>query len=225
MSKPNQAKKDNDHKGFKATALGLTGVGVASMAPKNILGYETVYHGVPHDDIIKSIKKNGLLKRYAGSSSGAADVRAGHATPDQLKGRVFTTKNKAYAHNYTHAHSFMRDPDRIAEMKVPYRHKGRLHVDHVMAGLASGKIHMEGTDLDVAKKLLEGTNVYKHSIPTRFIKGSDNYKGISQFAHLGNMKRYLSQPGGKARMAKGVAQLVGAGALAYAAKKIASKKS
>ena len=58
-------------------------------------------------------------------------------------------------------------------------------------------------------------------IGTRFIKGSDSYKGIKQFATKRNMKRYLSTSSGKKRFAVGLANAaVATGGAAYAGSKI-----
>lgn len=214
------SKKQKADQGFTKTdaQIGSAGAGVlvGVHAPRNLLGYESVHHGTPYSESIASIKKHGLRKSYAGSMAAGNDVKAGKASLKEVKGRVFTTKNKQYAKHYTHAISILQDPSKVLSMKVPYRHPGTLPRDVVVDRLAAEKGY--------SPNQINHIRVYKHSIRPRFIEGSDGYKGVKQFATAGNLRRYLSRPGGKLRMAKGIAQAATAGALMYNIKRLQDKK-
>ena len=202
--------------------LGSSGA-MAYSAPKNVLGYHKVYHGTPRGHV--AIKDQGLRKSMAGTGAGGVDVNVGHANPSDIKGKVFTTTNPEYAKRYTNRISALQNMDDVIKMRVPYRHKGRMARDTVVDRIINREI--DGVTDDHVKQFKQArkvTRVYKHSIPARFIEGSDKYKGVKQFLNKGHIRRYLAQPGGKARMALGVGQLLGAGALAYGAAKIAGKK-
>ena len=200
--------------------VGALGAYTLSKAPKNILGYERVHHGTPYKGAIEGIKKHGLKKSFSGTSAAGADVHKGRATLDEVKGKVYTATNKNYAKAYTDPFGLgLTDSSQVASMKVPYRPKGRMAKDVVLDRLVGKNL------FNKAVVKLHGIRVYKHSIPTRFIENSDGYKGVKQFATAGNMRRYLSQPGGKLRFAKGLAQIAGGAALLAQVKKIQDKKS
>lgn len=202
-------------------------------AQQRVMGYETVHHGTPKHENVMSIKKHGLKKSHAGTGAGAIDMAVGHVDKDNLKGRVFTTTNKLYASHYTKGNIF-EGPDlrKVVTAHVPYRAKSRLHTDKIMHeaanGVGVGK-NMGQAERANAKRLLEQTRVYKHGIKTRFIEGGKDYAGKKQFLNSGHMRRYLSQAGGKARFATGVAQTaasasLGALTLRNAAKTLKEKK-
>lgn len=215
-------------------ALTAAGAIVAtSGAQQRLMGYETVHHGTPKHENAMAIKKHGLKKSHAGTGAGAIDMAVGHVDKDNLKGRVFTTTNKAYAGHYTKGNVFASPDERkVVTAHMPYRAKSRLHTDKIMHeaanGIGVGK-NMGKAEQANAKRLLEQTRVYRHGIKTRFIEGGKDYAGKKQFLNAGHMRRYLSQAGGKARLATGVAQTaasagLGALTLRNAAKTIKEKR-
>lgn len=224
-----EKKTKNRHEGLTAAGAILA----TSGAQQRLMGYETVHHGTPKHENVMAIKKHGLKKSHAGTGAGAIDMAVGHVDKDNLKGRVFTTTNKAYASHYTKGNIFETPDERkVVTAHVPYRAKSRLHTDKIMheaaSGVGVGK-NMSKAEQINAKNLLKQTRVYKHGIKTRFIEGGKDYAGKKQFLNSGHMRRYLSQAGGKARLATGVAQTVasaGLGALTLrnAAKTLKEKK-
>lgn len=224
-----EKKKKNRHEGLTAGGAILASSG----AQQRLMGYETVHHGTPKHENVMSIKKHGIKKSHAGTGAGAADMAVGHVDRDNLKGRVFTTTNKTYASHYTKGNLF-EGPDtrKVVTAHVPYRAKSRLHTDKIMHEAANGVgvgENMGQAERANAKRLLKQTRVYKHGIKTRFIEGGKDYAGKKQFLNAGHMRRYLSQAGGKARFATGVAQSavsagLGALTLRNAAKTLKEKK-
>lgn len=224
-----EKKTKNRHEALTAGGALLA----TSGAQQRLMGYETVHHGTPKHENAMSIKKHGLKKSHAGTGAGAIDMAVGHVDKDNLKGRVFTTTNKAYASHYTKGNIFESPDERkVVTAHMPYRAKSRLHTDKIMheasQGIGAGK-NMGKAEQANAKRLLEQTRVYKHGIKTRFIEGGKDYAGKKQFLNAGHMRRYLSQAGGKARFATGVAQSavsagLGALTLRNAAKTLKEKK-
>jgi hypothetical protein len=221
MSKEN-AKKDQR----KATLAGAASAVLASKAPKNVLGYEKVYHGTPSSKSADSIRQTGIRKSRAGTGVAAADIAAGHLKPKDVKGKVFTTKNKFLADAHRPNVGGMHLGETL-KARVPYRAKHRLAEDTAMADAAKGKVATEIKGAQAAaKRHLKDLRIYKHSVKPRFIAGGAKDGGRRQFATKGNMHRYLSQAGGKARFAKGVAQAAGAvgGGMYAVAKAIKARK-
>lgn len=209
--------KDKD----KATLAGAASAVLASRAPKNLLGYEKVHHGTS-TSASQSIKKTGLKKSYSGSGVAANDVAMGRATHDQVKGKVYTSTMASVADAHRPGLGEFKMGNRLTA-RVPYRAKKRLAEDHVFKNMVEGKdsySNYNRAQRAMAKPQLKSLRIYKHSIPSRFIEGSHDYAGRKQFASKGNLRRYLSQAGGKARFTKGVAEAAGAGAAGlYAAAK------
>lgn len=230
LHKQAQEKKEKN----RHVALTAAGSVVASSgAQGRLMGYETVHHGTTKHENVMSIKKHGLKKSHAGTGAGAVDMAVGHVDKDNLKGRVFSTTNKTYASHYT-KNGIFDSPDerKVVTAHMPYHAKSRLHTDKIMdeaaRGVGVGK-NMSKAEQTNAKRLLDQTRVYKHGIKTRFIEGGKDYAGKKQFLNAGHMRRYLSQAGGKARFATGVAQSaasagLGALALRNAAKSLKEKK-
>lgn len=216
------SKKRGEMVGDKPSLIPAALLGSAPLvyhAPKNILGYHKVFHGTPigHD----SIKAKGLRKGLAGTGSGGVDIKAGSTDAANIRGKVFTTTDPKYALGYTNKYASMKTMDDVIKMRVPYRHKGRMARDVVVDKIINREIGpVDEYNIERFIKHRKNTHVYKHSIPARFIEGSSTYKGISQFANKGHIRRYLAQPGGKARMALGIGQLLGAGGLVYGAHKL-----
>ena len=206
-----QAQEDKKKKNRHEAATALGAVAVSKGAQGRLMGYETVHHGTSKDDNVASIKKNGLKKSLSGTGAGAGDVAAGQVKAEHLKGRVFTTTNKPYAQHYTKKDLFSSEsPDRIITAHVPYRAKSRLSKDMIMDDVAHGRGQLgagAGKMQHMNAKLLQGqSRIYNHSIKSRFIEGGKGYAGKKQFLNAGHMRRYLSQAGGKARFATGLAQ-------------------
>lgn len=223
MAKVKDKAKDKD----KAVLAGAASAVLATRAPKNILGYEKVHHGT-NTPAAESIKKTGLRKSYSGSGVAANDVALGRATHHDVKGKVYTSTMASVADVHRPGLGDMKMGKRLTA-RVPYRAKKRLAEDHVFKNMVEGKdSHTNYTPAQRAalKPQLKSLRIYKHSIPSRFIEGGHDYKGRGQFVHKGNLRRYLSQAGGKARFAKGVAQAAGAGAsgLYAAAKAIKARR-
>ena len=205
------SKETVDKEKRKAGLAGAASAVLASKAPKNVLGYEKVYHGTSHE-AAKSILKTGLKKSKSGSGVAANDVALGRATHDEVKGKVYTTRQKALADNHQPGIHTVKI-GRTLTARVPYRAKKRLAKDHVISRIADGTDNLtKGNPAQKygAKLGQRHLRIYKHSIGTRFIEGGKDYAGRKQFATKGNMRRYLSQAGGKARFAKGIAQAAGA---------------
>lgn len=195
--------------------VGLAGAASAVLAhrsSKNLLGYEKVYHGTSTQSGADSIRRTGIRKSRAGTGIAANDIAAGHLKPKDVKGKVFTSRNKSLADNHRPLVGTLRMGDTV-KARMPYRAKHRLAEDTALKDIASGKVGKEipGAQAGAARHLKD-LRVYKHDVKSRFIEGGKNYGGRKQFATKGNMHRYLSQAGGKARFAKGVAQAVSAGA-------------
>lgn len=217
--------KNAEKEGRKSALAGAASAVLASKAPKNVLGYEKVYHGT-NSPAAQSIKKHGLQKSKAGSGVAAGDVAAGHLHPKDAKGKVFTTKNKFLADAHQPKMGNMNFGTTL-KARVPYRAKHRLAEDTVMKNTAAGKVATEIKGAQSAAKAhLKDLRIYKHGISSRFIEGGHKYGGRKQFATKGNIRRYFAQAGGKARFAKGVAQAAGAaGAGMYSvAKAIKARK-
>lgn len=225
-----EKKSKNRHEGLSAAGA----IAAAQGSRGRLMGYETVHHGTAKDENVGSIKKDGLKKSLAGTGAGAGDMAAGQVKAKDLKGRVFTTTNKAYAQHYTKRDIFSSaDARRVVTAHVPYRAKSRLSKDMVMDDVANGRGKL-GAGADKAQrlnaKLLQGqSRIYNHSIKSRFVEGGKGYAGKKQFLNAGHMRRYLSQAGGKARFATGVAQVaastgLGALTLRNAAKTLKEKK-
>lgn len=212
-----QAKSEKH--GDKAIVAGAAAAALGHKAPKNLLGYEKVYHGTG-DESAASIKKTGLKKSKSGTGIAANDVAAGRATHAEVKGKVYTTRQRALADNHQPGIANFK-MGKTLTARVPYRAKKRLATDHVIKRIAEGTDpYTKGNHAQQvgAKMGMKHLRIYKHSIGTRFIEGADGYKGRAQFANKGNIRRYLAQAGGKARFAKGVVQAAGsAGAGLYAA--------
>lgn len=225
-----EKKKKERHEGLTAGGAILASSG----AQQRLMGYETVHHGTSKNDNVASIKKDGLKKSLSGTGAGAGDVSAGHVKAENLKGRVFATTNKSYAQHYTKKDLLSSEsPDRIVTAHVPYRAKSRLSKDMIMDDIAHGRGKVGagvGKVQRMTAKLLQGqSRIYNHSIKSRFIEGGKDYAGKKQFLNAGHMRRYLSQAGGKARFATGVAQSavsagLGALTLRNAAKTLKEKK-
>lgn len=217
--------KNTEKEGRKSALAGAASAILGSKAPKNLLGYEKVYHGT-NNAAAKSIRQSGLRKKYSGSGVAAADVKVGHLDPKDAKGKIYTTRNKflADAHQPRMGNATMGS---TVKARVPYRAKKRLAEDTVLKNTAAGKVGQEIPGAQRAAKLhLKDLRIYKHGIRPRFIEGGKGYAGRKQFATKGNMRRYLSQAGGKARFAKGVAQAAGSAGLAMysVAKAIKARK-
>lgn len=213
------SKQNADKEKKKSALAGAASAVLASKAPQNVLGYEKVHHGTSHK-AAGEIKKTGLKKSKSGSGIAANDVALGRAKASDVKGKVYTTKQRATADLHQPA-MFGHRTGQTLTARVPYRAKSRLAKDHVIENIANGTDNMTRGNkhqqfaAKVAKKHLR---IYKHGISSRFIEGGKDYGGRKQFATKGNMRRYLSQAGGKARFAKGVAQAAGAvGSGLYAA--------
>lgn len=208
--------KDSDKK--KSALAGAASAVLASRAPKNLLGYEKVHHGTSAE-AAKSILQTGLKRSKGGTGVGANDAALGRVHKKDLSGRVFTSRLKETADNHQPNLAGLK-MGRTVTARVPYRGKNRLHRDVVFDKMINGTDnHTNYGRLQRHMARYERANlrIYKHSIPTRFIEGSKNHAGHAQFATKGNLRRYLSQAGGKARFAKGVAQAAGsAGAGMYA---------
>lgn len=207
------SKQNAEKEGRKSALAGAASAVLANKAPKNLLGYEKVYHGTS-SEASKSIKKTGLKKSKSGSGVAANDVALGRATHDEVKGKVYTTRQKALADNHQPGLGSFKMGNTLTA-RTPYRAKHRLAKDHVIERMANGTDHY--TKGNAAQQMgakigQKHLRIYKHSIGTRFIEGAEGYKGRRQFATKGNMRRYLSQAGGKARFAKGVAQAAGSAA-------------
>ena len=195
----------DEKQGKKSALAGAASAVIGARAPKNLLGYEKVYHGT-NNSAAKSVRRSGLRKKYSGSGVAAADVKVGHLDPKDAKGKIYTTRNKflADAHQPKMGNVAMGT---TLKARVPYRAKKRLAEDTVLKNTAAGKIGKEIPGAQMAAKAhLKDLRIYKHGIRSRFIEGGKDYAGRKQFATKGNMRRYLSQAGGKARFAKGVAQ-------------------
>ena len=203
--------KKNENILGKQIGLGLIG------ATKNLLGYENVHHGTDTAHKVDSIKSKGLKKSFSGTGTSSVDVNLGRANMNEVKGKVYTSTSHDYAKHYTDPLGIRKDSSKVVKMKVPYRDKSRLARDIVVERLAKE----QGVNNFAATHHLR---IYKHSIPTRFIEGSKDYKGVKQFASSGNMRRYLSTTSGKLRMAKGIAQLAGSAALIAQVKKMQDRK-
>lgn len=205
------SKENADKEKRKAGLAGAASAVLASKAPQNVLGYDKVYHGTSHK-AADSIKRSGLKKSYSGSGIAANDVALGRAKPSDVKGKVYTTKQRATAD--LHQPSFFgHRSGQTVTARVPYRAKSRLAKDHVIENIANGTDNITRGNKSqqfAAKMGKKHLRIYKHSISPRFIEGGKNYGGRKQFATKGNMRRYLAQAGGKARFAKGVAQAAGA---------------
>lgn len=209
------SKKTAEKEGRKSTLAGAASAVLASKAPKNVLGYEKVYHGT-NSPAAKSIKQTGLRKSKSGTGVGAADEALGRVSQKDLKGKVFTSTNRMTANNHQPKFGNMAMGDTL-KARVPYRGKKRLARDVVFDRMINGQD--KHTNYGAAQRLMargERSNlrIYKHSIPSRFIEGGKGYAGRKQFASAGNMRRYLATGGGKLRFAKGVAQAAGSGAAA-----------
>lgn len=204
--------KDAERK--KSALAGAASAVLGARAPKNLLGYEKVYHGT-NSGAAQSILNSGLKKSKAGSGVAGADVAAGRVAPSAVKGKVFTSRMKITATNHQPKLAGMPFGRNI-KARVPYRSKSRLGKDEVFENMVSGKdkhVNYSKMQRRFANVELKNLRIYRHSIPTRFIEGSKDYAGRRQFASSGNMRRYLSQAGGKARFAKGVAQAAGSAGL------------
>lgn len=216
MSKQN-AEKD----GRKSALAGAASAVLAHKAPKNVLGYEKVYHGTNHN-AAAAIKKTGLKKSKSGSGVAAVDVNLGRATHAEVKGKVYTTRQKAVA-DFHQPKMGNYSTGQTLTARVPYRSNKRLAKDVVIERIAAGTDPVTKTNhaqQALARGAKEHLRIYRHSISPRFIEGGHKYGGRRQFATVGNMRRYLSQAGGKARFAKGLAQAAGsAGAGMYAVAK------
>lgn len=205
----------------KAALAGAASAVLASRAPKNLLGYEKVHHGT-NTAASQSIKKTGLKKSYAGSGVAGNDVAFGRATHNDVKGKVYTSTMASVADAHRPGLGEFKMGNRLTA-RVPYRAKKRLAEDHVFKNMVEGKdshTNYNRAQRTLAKPQYKSLRIYKHSIPSRFIEGGHDYKGRGQFVNKGNLRRYLSQAGGKARFAKGVAEAGAAGASGlYAAAK------
>jgi len=192
----------------KSALAGVASAALAGSAPKNLLGYEKVYHGTSRS-AARHIQAGGLKKSKSGTGVGRNDVAYGRATMNEVKGKVYTTKNRATADLH---HPFGKGTGETLTARVPYRAKHRLAKDHVLERTAKGTDSYTAgnkTEQLNAKAALKDLRIYKHDVKSRFIEGSKDYGGRRQFATKNNLHRYLSQAGGKARFAKGVAQAVG----------------
>lgn len=199
----------------KSVLGGAAAAVLGAKAPKNVLGYEKVYHGTSLS-AARSIRETGLKKSKSGSGVAANDVAAGRATAKEVRGKVYTSTNRMTADNHQPRFGDHK-MGTVVSAKVPYRPKKRLARDHVFDRMVNGTDNATNyTPMQrrLAKSEQGALRIYKHSIPSRFIDGGHNSGGAKQFATKGNMRRYLSTGGGKARFAKGVAQAAGAGASA-----------
>jgi hypothetical protein len=204
------SKETVDKEKRKAGLAGAASAVLASKAPQNVLGYDKVHHGTSHA-AAGSIKKTGLKKSKSGSGVAANDVALGRAKASDVKGKVYTTKQRATA-DLHQPNVFGYRSGQTLTARVPYRAKSRLAKDHVIENIANGTDNLtRGNKAQqfAAKMGKKHLRIYKHSISSRFIEGGKGYGGRKQFASKGNMRRYLSQAGGKARFAKGVAQAAG----------------
>lgn len=204
------SKETVDKEKRKAGLAGAASAVLASKAPQNVLGYDKVHHGTSHA-AAGSIKKTGLKKSKSGSGVAANDVALGRAKASDVKGKVYTTKQRATA-DLHQPNVFGYRSGQTLTARVPYRAKSRLAKDHVIENIANGTDNItRGNKAQqfAAKMGKKHLRIYKHSISSRFIEGGKGYGGRKQFASKGNMRRYLSQAGGKARFAKGVAQAAG----------------
>lgn len=213
------SRENAEKEGRKSALAGAASAVLASKAPKNILGYEKVYHGTSKD-AARSILKSGLKRSKSGTGVAANDVGLGRATKAEVTGKVYTTRQKALADNHQPGFGAYKIGHTVTA-RVPYRGKKRLAKDVVIERMAAGTDeYTKGNHFQQrgAQAAREHLRIYRHSIGSRFIEGSHNYKGRHQFATMGNMRRYLAQAGGKARFAKGVAQAAGSiGAGLYSA--------
>ena len=220
------SKESAKSEGRKSALAGAASAVLASKSSKNILGYEKVYHGTPSMAAAKSIRATGIRKSKAGSGVAASDIKAGHVHANDVKGKVYTTRNKLLADAHRPDMGGVRLGETL-KARVPYRAKHRLAKDTVFENMAAGKLEheMKGSTAS-GKAHLKNLRIYKHSVKPRFIAGGDHDGGRRQFATKGNMRRYLSQAGGKARFAKGVAQAAGAvgGGMYAVAKAIQARK-
>lgn len=218
--------KNAEKEGRKSALAGAASAVLASKAPKNVLGYEKVYHGTPSNAGAKSIRETGIRKSRAGTGVAANDIAAGHLHQKDVKGKVYTTRNKFLADAHRPAIGSMRLGETV-KARMPYRAKHRLAEDTAMKNTAAGKVAQEIPGAQAAAKAhLKNLRIYKSSVKPRFVEGGSKYGGRKQFATKGNIRRYLAQAGGKARFAKGVAQAAGAaGAGMYSvAKAIKARK-
>lgn len=207
------SKETVDKEKRKAGLAGAASAVLASKAPQNVLGYEKVHHGTSHT-AAGSIKKTGLKKSMSGSGVAANDVALGRAKASDVKGKVYTTKQRATA-DLHQPNVFGYRSGQTLTARVPYRAKSRLAKDHVIENIANGTDNItRGNKAQqfAAKMGKKHLRIYKHGISSRFIEGGKDYGGRKQFASKGNMRRYLSQAGGKARFAKGIAQAAGSAA-------------
>jgi len=218
------SKESAKNEGRKSALAGAASAVLASKSSKNILGYEKVHHGTQTLSAAQSIREKGILKRHSGSGIAKDDIALGHLSPKEAKGKVYTSTSKHLADAHRPKMGAMHMGDRVTA-RMPYRAKHRLGEDTVFANAAKGKIG-DPSDVAPAKRALKTLRIYKHDVKPRFIVGGAHDGGRRQFATKGNMRRYLSQAGGKARFAKGVAQAAGAvgGGMYAVAKAIQARK-
>lgn len=203
--------KDKD----KAVVGGAASAALGYHSTSHVLGYDKVYHGTS-SAAAKNIKKTGLKKSFAGTGVAKNDADLGRATHQEVKGKVYTSKNKMTAQNHRPGLGGMKLGETLTA-RVPHRGKHRLAEDVVFKRMVDGTdkhTNYSPTQRRLARGEMNKLRIYKHSIPSRFIEGSHDHAGIKQFASKGHLRRYLSTTGGKARFAKGVAMAAGSGASA-----------
>lgn len=214
MAKP--TKEQEQSKAIMGTAASA---GLAHRATSHLLGYDKVYHGTS-SDAAASIRKGGLKKSHSGTGVGKNDADLGRVSHKDVKGKVYTSKNKITADNHRPGFAGFKMGETLTA-RVPHRGKKRLARDVVFDKMIDGTDkHTNYGPAQRAGARLErrALRIYKHSIPSRFIEGSHDHAGVKQFASKGHMRRYLSTGSGKARFAKGLAMSAASGASAlYAA--------
>ena len=240
--------KENDKK--KAVALGATGIGLgASIIKKtydrgNLTGRETLFHGTSAERA-KQIRKKGLLSKFTGhpASTTAAMKASDEELYNKLLGKVFLTPEKGIARVYSEMTTRSEAPktrlreklapinplfrEGIVKAKVPTWKVKPVPNPHAVGTFEefseyNKNLNLSRSDLKRQYRLLtEGVRVFEGDLPTRYIKGSKDFKRLDSK----ELKDYIKA--NPKRFAKGVgAAALGvgvAGASIYGAKKMIDK--
>ena len=228
--------------------VGGTGLGASIIKKTydrgNLTGRETLFHGTSAERA-KQIRKKGLLSKFTGhpASTTAAMKASDEELYNKLLGKVFLTPEKGIARVYSEMTTRSEAPktrlrerlapinpffgEGIVKAKVPTWKVKPVPNPHAVGTFEefseymkkNKNLNLSRSDLKRQYRLLtEGVRVFEGDLPTRYIKGSKDFKRLDSK----ELKDYIKA--NPKRFAKGVgATALGvgvAGASLYGAKKM-----
>ena len=198
--------------------VGLGGYSLSDLADKvrnikaqELMGYHTMYHGTSFDNV-DSIKSNGLLTRFSGSSTAGADIEAGSVPKRSVDGRVFlsNTRNGSLQYvNNAHIHKGVPVVENInkgiLKVNLPHEIYQRSKPDRLLTlNYSNSKGNTGNFSLSELKAGIRSpynyARTFKEDIPSKYIKGGSGSRSLKD--RISDLRNYYSTKSGRIRAGK-----------------------